>query len=203
VSHGCNTQEDTTLYPHTKEHEAKSGVITEWCAPRDKAFRDGWRVKIKEAEVHHLWDTILEETLAWSHQLTAFTSMCKGGSIQSLLSTASTRPWLRLLLRRVSEYMQTTKSADTAVFEEFLNYCKSLNIYKVLTRVTDITSVQHVTMCGYDPSKQKCFKHCCKGQFMLPQDEDMGLTQRAFPLQWNNPLLVLWSHWCYACGSKY
>ncbi|PNF41068.1 hypothetical protein B7P43_G06243 [Cryptotermes secundus] len=81
---------------------------------------------------------------------------------------------LELLVKRATEYMANAKEANKDTFSDFLNYCKALDFCKVLTRVRNLDSVGHKTIEGYNPTSEKWFIECTKGNLLLPPDEEMG-----------------------------
>lgn len=79
---------------------------------------------------------------------------------------------LRLLFLKASEVMQSPNKADPEFFEGFLNYCKSYDLCKLLTKAKG--RVNHITMDGYTAEDKAWFKRCIKGKLTLPPDEEMG-----------------------------
>jgi hypothetical protein len=55
-----------------------------------------------------------------------------------------------------------------------MDYCKALDFCKVLIRVRDINKIGHRCREGYDPTCKKWYKDCCRGNLVLPPDEEMG-----------------------------
>jgi hypothetical protein len=58
-------------------------------------------------------------------------------------------------MKRATEYMATSKTADKNLFEEFMNYCKALDFCKVLARVRCLDNIGYKCKEGYDPTDKK------------------------------------------------
>jgi hypothetical protein len=69
--------------------------------------------------------------------------------------------------------MASAKTADKELFEEFMNYCKTLDFCKVLSRARTLGNIGYKFKEGYDPTEKKWFKEGCKRNLSLPPDEEM------------------------------
>jgi hypothetical protein len=70
--------------------------------------------------------------------------------------------------------MLNAKEANKETFSDFLNYCKAIDFCKVLTRLKSLELIGHNCEEGYNPTSEKWFIECTKGNMLLPPDEEMG-----------------------------
>lgn len=81
---------------------------------------------------------------------------------------------VRLLIDRAVSYMAGARSVDQALFEDFMRYCKSCDLARVLVEKRSFELVSFVEEEGYSLRDSEWGKECIRGKLRLPPDEEMG-----------------------------
>lgn len=99
------------------------------------------------------------------------------------------------LFKRATVTMQKTRSVNPTIWRKFMNYTKSLDFCKVLTKEKKVPAHRRVE--GYECESDEWFEQCLKGTICMPPDEDLGKIWLYGHFPFNNTI----NSWYWEAGD--